>query len=144
MIGCHPYVRIVVQLWRYGKNDVCDEEYGRDYVTVGCSTTSKDEAVDESTGMATMQKWLVDVQCDGCRGLFYRSAPNVIVPDADWPRNGDVVMGYEVDTPGTSYGIASFLFRHHQAVTYSSYFACVEHYDRMDSVAKRLLSPDDQ
>jgi hypothetical protein len=51
--------------------------------------------------MATMQKWLVDVKCDGCRGLFYRSAPNVIVPDADWPRNGDVVMGYEVpESPG--------------------------------------------
>jgi hypothetical protein len=56
----------------------------------------------EATGMATMEKWLVDVQCDGCKGLFYRSAPNVIVPDADWPRNGDVVMGYEIpDTPGT-------------------------------------------
>jgi hypothetical protein len=51
--------------------------------------------------MATMQKWLVDVQCAGCKGLFYRSAPNVIVPDADWPRNGDIVMGYEIpDTPG--------------------------------------------
>jgi Glutamate-cysteine ligase len=48
-----------------------------------------------------MQKWLVDVKCDGCRGLFYRSAPNVIVPDADWPRNGDIVMGYEVpESPG--------------------------------------------
>lgn len=68
--------------------------------------------MDESTGMATMQKWLVDVQCDGCRGLFYRSAPNVIVPDADWPRNGDVVMGYEVDTPGTSLGRLS----HHRFI----------------------------
>ena len=48
-----------------------------------------------------MEKWLVDVQCQGCRGLFYRSAPNVIVTDADWPRNGDVVMGYEIpNTPG--------------------------------------------
>ena len=92
----------LLQLWRYGKGDACEEQYGRDFVTVGCSTTSKDEANDESTGMATMQKWLVDVQCDGCKGLFYRSAPNVIVPDADWPRNGDVVLGYEIpDTPGT-------------------------------------------
>ncbi|KAG7346815.1 glutamine cyclotransferase [Nitzschia inconspicua] len=89
------------QLWRYGKGDACEEKYGRGYVTVGCSTTSRDEQIDESTGMATMEKWLVDVQCDGCKGLFYRSAPNVIVPDADWPRNGDVVMGYEIpDTPG--------------------------------------------
>lgn len=48
-----------------------------------------------------MEKWLIDVQCDGCKGLFYRSAPNVIVPDADWPRNGDVVMGYEIsNNPG--------------------------------------------
>lgn len=94
-------VLLLSQLWRYGKGDACEEEYGRDYVTVGCSTTSRDLQNDESTGMATMEKWLVDVQCDGCKGLFYRSAPNVIVPDADWPRNGDVVMGYEIpDTPG--------------------------------------------
>ena len=46
--------------------------------------------------MVTMQKWLVDVRCEGWRGLFYRSAPNVIVPDADWPRNGDIVVGHEV------------------------------------------------
>jgi hypothetical protein len=73
--------------------------------------------VDESTGMATMQKWLVDVQCDGCRGLFYRSAPHVIVPDADWPRNGDVVMGYEVDTPGAyDLGVVS-----HIIVSFVSY-----------------------
>ena len=50
-----------------------------------------------------MEKWLVDVKCDGCKGLFYRSAPNVIVPDADWPRNGDVVAGYEIpNIPGAS------------------------------------------
>lgn len=84
------------QLWRYGQGDACEEEYGRDFVTVGCSST-----YDDSTGMATMEKWLIDVKCDGCKGLFYRSAPNVIVPDADWPRNGDVVMGYEIpNTPG--------------------------------------------
>lgn len=51
--------------------------------------------------MVTMQKWLVDVKCDGCKGLFYRSAPNVIVPDADWPRNGELVVGYEIpNVPG--------------------------------------------
>jgi Glutamate-cysteine ligase len=48
-----------------------------------------------------MQKWLVDVRCEGCKGLFYRSAPGVIVPDADWPRNGEVVVGYEIpNVPG--------------------------------------------
>jgi DNA-binding ferritin-like protein (Dps family) len=89
------------QLWRYGKGDACEEDYGRDYVTVGCSAAFRDEVNDGSTGMATMEKWLINVQCDGCKGLFYRSAPNVIVPDADWPRNGDVVMGYEIpNTPG--------------------------------------------
>ena len=90
-----------LQLWRYGKGDACEEEHGRDYVTVGCSATFRDEPNDDSTGIATMEKWLIDVQCDGCKGLFYRSSPNVIVPDADWPRNGDVVMGYEIlNTPG--------------------------------------------
>jgi len=88
-------------LWRYGKGDACDEEFGKDFVTVGCSATYRDEANDDSTGMATMEKWLIDVQCVGCKGLFYRSAPNVIVPDADWPRNGDVVMGNEIcNNPG--------------------------------------------
>lgn len=87
---------LALKLWRYGQGDACEEEYGRDFVIVGCSST-----YDDSTGMATMEKWLIDVKCDGCKGLFYRSAPNVIVPDADWPRNGDVVMGYEIpNTPG--------------------------------------------
>mmetsp|Transcript_11798 Transcript_11798/g.27989 ORF Transcript_11798/g.27989 Transcript_11798/m.27989 type:complete len:960 (+) Transcript_11798:173-3052(+) len=90
-----------LQLWRYGKGDACEEEYGRGFVSVGCSSSFRDGANDESTGMATMEKWLIDVQCEGCKGLFYRSAPNVIVTDADWPRNGDVVMGYEIpNTPG--------------------------------------------
>eukprot|EP00537_Pseudo-nitzschia_pungens_P003289 CAMPEP_0172363024 /NCGR_PEP_ID=MMETSP1060-20121228/6497_1 /TAXON_ID=37318 /ORGANISM="Pseudo-nitzschia pungens, Strain cf. cingulata" /LENGTH=923 /DNA_ID=CAMNT_0013085671 /DNA_START=324 /DNA_END=3095 /DNA_ORIENTATION=+ len=84
------------QLWRYGQGDACEEAHGRDFVSVGCSST-----YDDSTGLVTMEKWLIDVKCDGCKGLFYRSAPNVIVPDADWPRNGDVVMGYEIpNTPG--------------------------------------------
>ena len=87
---------MTLQLWRFGKGDACEEDHGRDFVTVGCSST-----YDDSTGMATMEKWLIDVKCEGCKGLFYRSAPNVIVPDADWPRNGDVVMGYEIsNTPG--------------------------------------------
>eukprot|EP00542_Grammatophora_oceanica_P009477 CAMPEP_0194027776 /NCGR_PEP_ID=MMETSP0009_2-20130614/1846_1 /TAXON_ID=210454 /ORGANISM="Grammatophora oceanica, Strain CCMP 410" /LENGTH=925 /DNA_ID=CAMNT_0038666947 /DNA_START=219 /DNA_END=2996 /DNA_ORIENTATION=- len=92
------------QLWRYGKGDVSIEKHGKDKLVVGCSTSSKDEQFqDGSVGDAivTLQKWLVDVQCEGCRGLFYRSAPNQIVPDADWPRNGDIVLGSEVpDEPG--------------------------------------------
>jgi glutamate--cysteine ligase catalytic subunit len=51
--------------------------------------------------LVTLQKWLVDVKCAGCKGLFYRSEPHVIVPDADWPRNGDIVVGHEIpDVPG--------------------------------------------
>lgn len=89
------------QLWRYGKGDACEENYGKNYVAVGCSKSSKDEQVQGSGEPVTLQKWLVDVKCDGCRGLFYRSAPNVIVPDADWPRNGDIVVGSEIpDVPG--------------------------------------------
>lgn len=88
------------QLWRYGKGDESQEKYGRDKIVVGCSKSSKDEE-NEVGNMATLEKWLVDVQCEGCRGLFYRSAPGVIVPDADWPRNGDIVVGYELsNTPG--------------------------------------------
>lgn len=69
---------------------------------VGCSTSARDELLlDKDANIVTLQKWLVNVQCDGCRGLFYRSAPNVIVPDADWPRNGDIVVGSEIpDIPG--------------------------------------------
>jgi Glutamate-cysteine ligase len=91
------------QIWRYGKGDICMEKYGKDFVIVGCSKSSTDEEFDDTAaeqGMA-LQKWLVDVKCPGCKGLFYRRAPHEIVPDADWPRNGDVVVGYEVqNVPG--------------------------------------------
>eukprot|EP00565_Helicotheca_tamesis_P006290 CAMPEP_0185726870 /NCGR_PEP_ID=MMETSP1171-20130828/2718_1 /TAXON_ID=374046 /ORGANISM="Helicotheca tamensis, Strain CCMP826" /LENGTH=935 /DNA_ID=CAMNT_0028395311 /DNA_START=66 /DNA_END=2873 /DNA_ORIENTATION=- len=90
-----------LQLWRYGKGDASREKYGDGHVVVGCSTSSRDELVNEFGEPATLQKWLVDVKCEGCKGLFYRSAPNVIVPDADWPRNGDIVVGSEIsDIPG--------------------------------------------
>lgn len=93
-----------MKLWRYGKGDVSQEKYGRDFVIVGCSKSARDEEyLNAETEIVTMQKWLVDVQCEGCRGLFYRSAPGVIVPDADWPRNGDIVVGHEIpDVPGAS------------------------------------------
>jgi hypothetical protein len=80
------------------------EKYGRDHVIVGCSESPKADAFSgDDSGLVTLKKWLVDVQCEGCLGLYYRSAPNVIVPDADWPRNGDVVVGSEIpDIPGTA------------------------------------------
>lgn len=91
------FLTFAEQLWRYGKGDSSMEKYGKDYVVVGCSTSSKDEEFQDAAGdVATLQKWVVDVQCQGCRGLFYRSAPGVIVPDADWPRNGEIVVGSEV------------------------------------------------
>jgi hypothetical protein len=93
------------QLWRYGKGDVSVEKFGKDYLLVGCSKTTADDEVDDAAaaqgGLVTLQKWLVDVKCAGCKGLFYRRAPNEIVPDADWPRNGDIVVGHELqDVPG--------------------------------------------
>ena len=80
------------------------EKYGKDYVVVGCSDSPKDDLFNEDMdGLVTLKKWLVDVRCEGCRGLYYRSSPGVIVPDADWPRNGDVVVGSEIpDIPGKS------------------------------------------
>ena len=78
-------------LWRFGKGDLSQEKFGNDFVIVGCSS-SKQELDDEGDPV-TMQKWLVNVDCKGCQGLYYRSAPGVVVPDADWPRNGAVVTG---------------------------------------------------
>ncbi|KAL3803173.1 hypothetical protein HJC23_003448 [Cyclotella cryptica] len=93
-------------LWRFGKGDVSREKYGNGYVIVGCSNTAAGDFHDEG-GPVTLEKWLVNVNCKGCKGLFYRSsppqnnAPAVIVPDADWPRNGEIVVGAEIpDVPG--------------------------------------------
>lgn len=94
-----------LQVWRYGKGDGSMERHGRDYVVVGCSAAPEGGETQSSSSnddeLVTLQKWLVDVRCEGCEGLFYRSSPGVIVPDADWPRNGDVVVGCEIpDVPG--------------------------------------------
>ena len=91
------------QLWRYGKGDISMEKYGKNFITIGCSKSPTDEDFDERAADQgiILQKWLVDVKCAGCKGLFYRRAPNEIVPDADWPRNGDIVVGHElVNVPG--------------------------------------------
>mmetsp|Transcript_29762 Transcript_29762/g.81748 ORF Transcript_29762/g.81748 Transcript_29762/m.81748 type:complete len:995 (-) Transcript_29762:98-3082(-) len=90
------------QLWRYGKGDFCAETYGNRRILVGCSKSSLDEEFSEHHNSTDrLQKWLVDVKCSGCEGLFYRRVPGEIVADADWPRNGDIVIGYEVqDQPG--------------------------------------------
>lgn len=90
-----------LQVWRYGKGDISMEKYGRDFVIVGCSSAPVSDLNDDEDNVVTLKKWLVDVQCEGCRGLYYRSSPGVIVADADWPRNGDVVVGSEIpDIPG--------------------------------------------
>ena len=96
-----PTIPFRLQLWRYGKGDASQEKYGTEKLVVGCSKSSRDEQMEDLGGMVTMQKFLVDVSCDGCKGLFYRSEPNKIAPDADWPRNGEIVVGYEIpDVPG--------------------------------------------
>jgi hypothetical protein len=88
--------------------------------------------------MHTLEKWLVDVQCEGCRGLFYRSSPGVIVPDADWPRNGDIVVGYELaTTPGRSYWPVC-IEAAQWCLTSARYFR------RLDQATKWILSSDSQ
>ena len=88
-----------ILLWRFGKGDLSREKYGNGFVIVGCSTSSRE--FNDFGDPVTLKKWLVNVECEGCKGLFYRSAPGVIVPDADWPRNGDVVVGSVIpDVPG--------------------------------------------
>lgn len=93
-------------LWRFGKGDVSREKYGNGFVIVGCSNTASGDFNDQGDPV-TLEKWLVNVECKGCKGLFYRSSPPqngvpaVIVADADWPRNGEIVVGAEIpDVPG--------------------------------------------
>lgn len=93
-------------LWRFGKGDASREKYGNGFVIVGCSNTASGD-FNDLDGPITLEKWLVNVECEGCKGLFYRSSPPydgvpaVIVPDADWPRNGEIVVGAEIpNVPG--------------------------------------------
>ena len=113
------------------------EIYGKDFVVVGCAKDGFDELNRQNGGQVTLQKWLVDVKCPGCRGLFYRSSPGTIVADADWPRNGDIVVGIEIpDIPGSlksCYMANKSLC--HAIHSYYNFFC------RMDTIAKWLLSP---
>ncbi len=129
-----------LQVWRYGKGDLSMEKYGRDFVVVGCSSTPTAEDELNNNGLETLQKWLVDVKREGCRGLYYRSAPGVIVPDADWPRNGDVVVGSEIpDIPGAYYETSLFLCSYRSLSMYSHKNLC-----RLDKASKRILSSNHQ
>lgn len=49
---------------------------------------------------APTPQWRVNVQDPDqpLKGLYFRSSPGVVVADADWPRNGDVVVGAAVST----------------------------------------------
>ena len=86
------------KLWRYGKSDYSREKYGRDHVIIGCSTGADEY---KESGQERLCKWLINVDFEGCEGLFYRSLPDIIVPDVGWPRNGDIVVGSEIpDIPG--------------------------------------------
>ena len=87
------------KVWRYGKSDLSRKHYGNEHIIVGCSKAPSFCEAEEA--LEKHKKWLVNVQSPGCLGIFYRSAPNVIVPDADWPRNGDIVIGSEIpNIPG--------------------------------------------
>ena len=124
-----------LQVWRYGKGDESMEKYGRDFVVVGCSDSPND-------GSARLKKWLVDVQSPGCLGLFYRSAPGVIVADADWPRNGDVVVGHEIsDIPGESSYLQIYAYVHFNTV--STHFVTVLGWIRLQNGYYLPITSDD-
>jgi len=94
-----------LQLWRYGKGDISRKRHGDNLLVVGCSSSEfpiGPSLNEEDTGEPiTLEKWQVNVEIEGCLGLYYRSSPNIIVSDADWPRNGEFVTGIEVpDIPG--------------------------------------------
>lgn len=128
-------------LWRYGMGDVSREKYGDGFVIVGCAGSAK--IFNDHGDPVTLQKWLVNVDCEGCKGLYYRSAPGVIVADADWPRNGDIVVGSKIpNVPGKEL-VHLFLLCRSTSIHSTSHDArrtfCT--YRRLDPVAKWLLSP---
>lgn len=91
------------QVWRYGCSDAARAKYGDDFVVVGCAENAAD-SLESHVDETRLSKWLVNVDSPGCKGLYYRSAPNVIAPDADWPRNGDIVLGSDIpNIPGWSF-----------------------------------------
>ena len=122
-------------LWRYGMGDVSREKYGDEFVIVGCAGSAK--IFNDHGDPVTLQKWLVNVDCEGCKGLYYRSAPGLIVADADWPRNGDIVVGSKIpNVPG------EVLVQIHLLCLSQRSFSCATNtfaYHRMDPIAEWLL-----
>ena len=66
-------------------------------VMTGCSGSAEWLDSTDAGAPVRLSKWLVDVHDSDLKGLFYRSSPGVVVADADWPRNGEVVVGAVVD-----------------------------------------------
>jgi hypothetical protein len=132
-------------VWRYGYSDAARDKYGDNYVVVGCSKNTAD-LLDNKHDETRLCKWLVNVESPGCKGLFYRSAPNVIAPDADWPRNGDIILGSEIpnipgwccsylDTVSLKF-IPNYLVSH----TPASFFSHQHYYIfRLDTPSKWIL-----
>jgi hypothetical protein len=115
--------------------DVSREKYGDEFVIVGCAGSAK--IFNDHGDPVTLQKWLVNVDCEGCKGLYYRSAPGLIVADADWPRNGDIVVGSKIpNVPG------EVLVQIHLLCLSQRSFSCATNtfaYHRMDPIAEWLL-----
>ncbi|GMI08521.1 hypothetical protein TrLO_g15971 [Triparma laevis f. longispina] len=85
-----------MSVWSYGQ--AVHED--KNLVMTGCSGSL--EWLDSTNNGAPVKlsKWRVNVQDPDqpLKGLYFRSSPGVVVADADWPRNGDVVVGAAVST----------------------------------------------
>eukprot|EP00588_Corethron_pennatum_P000125 CAMPEP_0194298420 /NCGR_PEP_ID=MMETSP0169-20130528/60152_1 /TAXON_ID=218684 /ORGANISM="Corethron pennatum, Strain L29A3" /LENGTH=1095 /DNA_ID=CAMNT_0039048397 /DNA_START=160 /DNA_END=3448 /DNA_ORIENTATION=+ len=70
---------------------------GKEMVAMGCPYTALGNIMNRSVSdPVTLKSYLVNVK--GAVGIFYRSAPGTIVANADWPRNGDIVTGFEFNS----------------------------------------------
>ena len=83
-----------MSVWSYGQQ--IHEE--KDTVMTGCSGSLEWLDSSNSGAPVKLSKWRVNVQDPDqpLKGLYFRAQPGVVVADADWPRNGEVVVGAEV------------------------------------------------
>ena len=81
-------------VWSYGQSQGIADS---DLVMTGCAGAAEWLDTPDAGAPVRLSKWLVDVRDSDLKGLFYRSSPGVVVADADWPRNGEIVVGAEVE-----------------------------------------------
>eukprot|EP00588_Corethron_pennatum_P017717 CAMPEP_0194304804 /NCGR_PEP_ID=MMETSP0171-20130528/2425_1 /TAXON_ID=218684 /ORGANISM="Corethron pennatum, Strain L29A3" /LENGTH=821 /DNA_ID=CAMNT_0039056163 /DNA_START=130 /DNA_END=2591 /DNA_ORIENTATION=- len=84
-----------LKVWPYSRQEADPD--GKEMVAMGCSVTALGSDFGSvKSDPVTLSKYLVNVK--GAVGIFYRSAPGTIVANADWPRNGDIVTGFEFNS----------------------------------------------